>query len=332
MKKVFLSLTFIIFLLNMNAAGFEPQDSTGMLGDNFSLQGTLEIFKQSKSPEDFERRINSEDANINNLDLNEDGQIDYIKVIDNAEGKNHAIVLQVDINEKESQDIAVIEMEKTGEENVVVQIIGDEYLYGKEMYIEPISEVETKTKVIVVHETAPVTNTVVVNVWAWPSVRFIYGPRYRVWVSPWRWRYYPRYWKPWRPHPWRVYHHRRAHYHRHYHPVHIHRVHHAHRIYTPHRRNSVIIHKRSTTIRVNNKNGKVVKTKKTTTKVGIRTRNGKVVGGKKTTKTSTVKNRNNKVVKKKKTTSTTKVRKGKKGTKVKRTKTTTVKKKRKRRR
>src|SRR5687768_17815048 len=47
-------------------------------GDNFSLEGALELFKQSDSPEEFERLLNSPDSKVNNLDLNGDGYIDYI--------------------------------------------------------------------------------------------------------------------------------------------------------------------------------------------------------------------------------------------------------------
>lgn len=57
--------------------------------------------------------INSEDNHVNNLDLNADGDIDYIKVIDKSDGDVHAFVLQVIVSETENQDIAVIEMEKT---------------------------------------------------------------------------------------------------------------------------------------------------------------------------------------------------------------------------
>ena len=53
-----------------------------MPGDNFSLEGALELFKQAESPEHFEELLNKEDHQVNNLDLNEDGDIDYIRVID----------------------------------------------------------------------------------------------------------------------------------------------------------------------------------------------------------------------------------------------------------
>jgi len=319
MKKNSIVLAFIIMCFMPNLYANPEIDSTGMLGDNFSLEGALEMFKKSESPEDFEKRINDANSSVNNLDLNEDGYIDYIKVIDKNEGDSHAIILQTDINRSESQDIAVIEMEKTGNNKVVIQIIGDEELYGSDVIVEPLNN----TTVVVVREEAPTY----VNVWSWPTVRFIYGPRYQVWVSPWRWRVYPRYWKPWRPHPWRVFHRRRAVYYTHYHPVHVLRVHRAHAIYKPHRRTSIVVKKRSVTIR-NNRRGNVVKTKTKKTKVGVKTKNGKVFGAKKTTKTTSVKNRN--VVGKKKTTKTTRISKGRRGAKVTKTRRTTTKTRRRR--
>ena len=34
-------------------------DSTGLPGDNFSLEGAIDLFKKAESPEDFEKLLNS---------------------------------------------------------------------------------------------------------------------------------------------------------------------------------------------------------------------------------------------------------------------------------
>src|SRR6185503_18278786 len=127
-------LTMSIVIQAQNKSGV---DSTGLPGDNFSLQGALAMFQKAASPEDFEKLLNSEDNHVNNLDLNNDGEIDYIRVIDNSEKSAHAFVLQVVISEKESQDIAVIEIEKTGDTTAILQIIGDEDMYGEQVIVEP---------------------------------------------------------------------------------------------------------------------------------------------------------------------------------------------------
>jgi hypothetical protein len=254
MKAIYLSALIAVFAIiatqNANAQSASDTDSTGLPGDNFSLQGALELFKKSSSPEEFEKMINTEDNHVNNLDLNGDGDIDYVRVIDKSEGDVHAFVLQVPVSESENQDIAVIELEKTGNENAVLQILGDEDIYGEQTIVEPIdeSEMDSKESMEPKKKGGPnqwygelIDDAIVINVWPWPAVRFVYAPVYRPWVSPWRWRVYPGWWKPWRPLGWRVFHPFRV---RHYHGfgvVHTHRVVHAHRIYTPYRSGSVVV-------------------------------------------------------------------------------------------
>lgn len=218
-------------------------DSTGLPGDHFSLQGALDLFKSSSSLEEFEKKLNTEDNAVNNLDLNGDGNIDYIRVIDNKKDNAHAIALQVSVSATESQDVAVIELEKNGNESALVQIIGDEDLYADSAIVEPFEEKESldgdKKKGPAVSSVVPAG--VVVNVWLWPCVKFIFAPAYIVWVSPWKWGYYPPWWKPWRPHPWRWHHQHCAHYHAFYHHVYVHRAIAAHKIYTPHRKTSAVV-------------------------------------------------------------------------------------------
>lgn len=233
-------------------------DSTGLPGDNFSLQGALEMFKQSSSIEEFEKLINTESNNVNNLDLNGDGEIDYVKVIDKADKDVHAFVLQVAVSETENQDIAVIELEKTGDTTAVAQIVGDEEIYGEQTIVEASDEgdeadTEDGTKANGPSADFTEASRIVVNVFFWPSVRFVYRPAYVPWVSPWRWRHYPGWWRPWHPFAWHVFHPRAYVYHRHCAVVRTHRVVVAHRVYTPFRASSTIVRTRTTVARNNYK-------------------------------------------------------------------------------
>lgn len=267
-------------------------DSTGLPGDHFSLQGALEMFKQSTSPEDFEKRINTEDNKVNNLDLNGDGEIDYVKVISKVEKDVHVFILQVPVSENENQDIAVIELEKNGNESAILQIIGEEDIYGEQVIVEPQDETENPEKEGGDEMKGGGPNPfydadeemgIVINVWPWPCVRFVYAPGYRPWISPWRWRHYPGWWRPWRPFSWHVWHPFHHRYHRHYPIVRTHRVVHAHRVYTPVRTSSVTVKARHS---ANIGKYKVTRTKTTKTVTGPRG-NTKV----KTTKTTRVKRR-----------------------------------------
>ncbi|MDX1941405.1 MAG: hypothetical protein SFU99_12685 [Saprospiraceae bacterium] len=270
-------LTVLFFTTSVLAQDVDPADSTGLPGDNFSLEGAIELFKKAQSLEDFEKLLNTESNNVNNLDLNEDGDIDYIRVVDNMDGDVHAIVLQVPVSASESQDIAVIEIEKQGNEEAILQIIGDEDIYGEQVIVEPFEEEPTKKGGGPSIDEEMVR--VVVNVWLWPSVRFVYAPGYRVWVSPWRWSYYPTWWRPWRPHPWRVFHVNVRPFHRHYHVVTTHRVVRAHKVYAPRRTSSKVVHTRTTVVK--GRRGNVVG-KRTTTTTKVTGKRGNSVTTKKT--------------------------------------------------
>lgn len=269
----------------LSAKALVARDSTGVPGDNFSLEGALEMFKKAESPRQFEEMINKEDNKVNNLDLDGDGATDYIRVIEKREGDACAFILQATVSENESQDIAVIELEKTGQNDAVLQIVGDEDIYGEQVIVEPAADSRTIAQPAESRTRSTTTTNVVVNVWTWPVVRHVYAPGYVVWVSPWGWRARPVWWRPWRPVSYRVFYPYRVPYHRHYVVVHHHRVVRAHRIYTPVRTTSVIVHTRhrasvdhyratrttrSTTVTHGNKQTKV--TRRTTTVQG---KNGK---------------------------------------------------------
>ncbi|MBK8564217.1 MAG: hypothetical protein IPN76_12980 [Saprospiraceae bacterium] len=262
-QSIILSIFMVALSTNLTLA--QEAESTGLPGENFSLEGALALFKKAVSPEDFEKLLNTESNNVNNLDLNDDGEIDYVKVIDNMEGEVHALVLQVAVNETESQDVAVIEIEKTGAEEALLQIIGDEDVYGDQTIVEPFEgEANENGK----HGPNITMARVVVNVWGWPSVRFVYAPGYRIWVSPWRWRHYPVWWSPWRPRPFKVWHPLVVVHRPHYRVVATHRVTRAHAVYAPRRVGSQTVHTRTTVVKT--RNGTVKKSTTTTTTRGKR--------------------------------------------------------------
>lgn len=244
MKKrhLLLAMSFMS-LTSVSLSGtsyFAENDSTGLPGDHFSLEGALDLFKKSSSLEDFEKQLNAESNNVNNLDLNGDGEIDYVRVSDKMEGTAHAIILQTAVTESESQDVAVIEVEKTGEKSAVLQIIGDDELYNQNTIVEPFDEQEVKTgKGPAINEL--VTKRLIVNVWFWPCVTFIYAPVYVPWVSPWHWHYYPVWWKPWHQHPWYFHYKNCAPYRSHHHIVYVNRTVAAHKLYSPYRKTSVVV-------------------------------------------------------------------------------------------
>ena len=231
MKKTVLFFAILMIGLFSQSILSQTDDepvALGLPGDNLNLYAVLDIFQKSKTLEDFEKVLNEQDSKVNNLDLNDDGQIDYIEIDSQKDGNTHAIILQVAINATEKQDVAVIEVTKDKKNNIHVQIIGDEDLYGKNYIVEP-SDAAVGTPnpgykgdatVIVNNNTTNNYNTttttspsyVTTSVSAWPVVLFLFSPIYVAYRSPWHWGYYPPYWRPWRP----VYYHDYWGYHGHY--------------------------------------------------------------------------------------------------------------------
>ncbi|MEO5601253.1 MAG: hypothetical protein ABIR06_10020, partial [Cyclobacteriaceae bacterium] len=236
MKSIGMLSVVALLVSGLSSYGQGQERESEVPGDHFSLEGALELFKKSESPEEFEKLLNSPDSKVNNLDLNGDGYIDYIRVFDKYEGNVHAFIIQAVVSETENQDIAVIELEKLTNGKAVLQIIGDEDIYGVETIIEPTREVRTYA--------GTTSRPTVVNVWAWPSVQYIYGPYYSGWSSPWGYYRRPIWYHTWRPIAYYHYYPLWRPYHSYYAPCYTRRIDYAHHIYSPYRTRSVFVHNR----------------------------------------------------------------------------------------
>jgi len=223
-KILLISLLFLfpVFIIAQDKPSTTPEDTTGQyesyisgidttsLGSNLNLQAVAELFRTSKDLEEFEKKLNDKEEGINNLDLNEDGETDYLRVVDHAEKNTHVIVLQAVIAKDQFQDIASIDVVQDGDK-VSLQIVGDKDIYGTDYYIEPEKQEEVKD---------------------YPSVQVIFVVGYAPYHSPYYWGYYPPYYHPWHPYP-PYYYHRHIYHHHHYHH---HSYHHGHNHMSPHAR------------------------------------------------------------------------------------------------
>ncbi len=145
------------------------------ISDNLDLDAVASIFGDSENLEDFERRLNDPDSRISNLDLNQDGYIDYLRVLENSSDRNSLVVVQAVLDKDVYQDVATIEIERLSNNNHRIQIVGDSYIYGSNYIIEPVF---VRTPII---------------------FSFFWGPRYSPWQSPYYWNYYPRWYSYYRP-------------------------------------------------------------------------------------------------------------------------------------
>jgi len=176
-------------------------DSTqlGLPGDNLDLYAVLDLFQKSKTIEEFEKSLNLEKTGINNLDLDLDNKVDFIKVVTKNEGDDFTFILQVAVSETETQDVAVILVTKDEKKKISMQIVGDEDLYGKNYIVEL---KESKTPAVTANPgytgpdtvvvSAPAKTTVVV-VESAPIVQYVYSPAYVPYYPPYHYGFYPPY-------------------------------------------------------------------------------------------------------------------------------------------
>ena len=180
------------------------------ISENLDLKTVATLFGQAKDLEQFEQMLNNPDSAFSNLDLNGDGQVDYLRVIETADNTRHLVVIQAVLAKDVYQDVASIYVEKDPEtQSVTVQVIGDEYIYGTNYIIEP------------VYVYRPY-----IYDWFW-------GPDWVCWYSPYYWDYWPGWWHPYYcVAPYIYWDH--CYWHHHWHPICSYRTgHHPHDHYRP---------------------------------------------------------------------------------------------------
>ena len=173
---------YLILLMLLSVVGFSQEKGTvnaksSDISDNLDLEAVASVFGECKDLEEFERKLNDPDLQLSNLDLNEDGEVDYLRVVSSSKGNTHVVTIQAVVGDNQYQDVATIDVEKKNDRDTTVQVVGSSWIYGPSYIIEP------------VYVRPPVIFT-----WFW-------GPLYRPWISPWYWGYYPPYFRPWRPYP-----------------------------------------------------------------------------------------------------------------------------------
>ena len=185
-----------------------PREYLGLPGDNLNLYAVMDLFRNSETLEGFERSLNNPNSRINNLDLNGDNLVDYITVYDYVNRKVHTIVLRTSLGRNEYQDVAVFTVRKMGKKKVMIQLIGDEALYGPNYIIEPLIAKRLRQNFYstpVYADNVSVINNYYYEVYEWPVIVYIYHPHYHGWHSSWYWGYYPAWWSPWSPYYWDFY-------------------------------------------------------------------------------------------------------------------------------
>lgn len=132
------------------------------------LNAVAAAFAESRSVQEFEQILNSSRYMINNLDLNRDGWIDYLRVIETSRGYYHTLLIQACLAPGVFQDIATLIAERRAD-LLYVEVIGDRYLYGYNYIVRPVFVKR-------------------------PPMWDVYGrPSYNPWSSPYHYGYLPSY-------------------------------------------------------------------------------------------------------------------------------------------
>ncbi len=97
------------------------------------LNAVTDLAKKSKDAADFERLLNSQAEAVNNIDLNDDNKVDYIKVSEYGSGDQRGFSLTTEIAAGKTQEIATIEFKREAD-NTTVQTTGNPSMYGPGQY------------------------------------------------------------------------------------------------------------------------------------------------------------------------------------------------------
>lgn len=170
-------MVFLCFSTAVAQEEVEVEATSVEIEQGLDLEAVGELFKDAEDLEAFEKSLNDPDIGVNNLDLDENDEVDFIRVLEEVEGDVHLIILQAALAEEEYQDVATIEVEQNDDETYNMQIQGNEDIYGSDYYVSP-AEVQVHT---------------------WPIIKTIYRSAYRPYRSSYLWGKYPKWWKRRRP-------------------------------------------------------------------------------------------------------------------------------------
>jgi hypothetical protein len=114
-----------------------PPPTTEVILKEFSkgldLNAVTLLAKKSKDAAEFEKLLNSPSEGVNNIDLNDDSKVDYIKVTEYGTGDQRGFSLTTELKPGEVQEIATIDIKREANA-ATVQTTGNPSLYGPGNY------------------------------------------------------------------------------------------------------------------------------------------------------------------------------------------------------
>jgi hypothetical protein len=171
MKTKLLQLALLFFTTACIAqVQYSNWNSNGYQND-IDLQTVVAAFNSSKNISDFERSLNELNYQEFQLDLNQDNQIDFLRVVENGNQYNRYILIQAIVGYNSFQDVATIEIQKNRFNNrLAINAINN--LNPSRVYQSEVNYYNTR-----------------------PIYASFWTPNYRFYISASLWRNYPRYYR-----------------------------------------------------------------------------------------------------------------------------------------
>lgn len=143
------------------------------VGTGLDLQALASLAKTTKTPQELEEKLNQPNS-INNLDLDSDGNVDYLTVSEYGSGDQKGFSVVDQLPNGQNQEVANIEVDRdqSNPNNGTVYVNGNDYVYGPNIHYQ---YDYTMADMLLF------------------SYLFMPHP---VYVSPWHWGYYPAYYHP----------------------------------------------------------------------------------------------------------------------------------------
>jgi len=117
MKRIFIGLTMLVVMASACSQNHPEQNNVTIENNTtagFDVNKLAQFVKTSTDPQTLEKAINNPANQINNLDLDKDGNIDYLKV---QEGENNKLKVIDDVSNSESVTVASINISPDNSNN-----------------------------------------------------------------------------------------------------------------------------------------------------------------------------------------------------------------------
>lgn len=103
-------ITGIIVLSSnlISAQEFKIEPKNDYIAENLALNEVLKMYEESHNMQDFERKLNFPAYTMSNVDMDNDGKVDYFRVIEHKEKGINTIYIQSVIGRNKYEDVAYI--------------------------------------------------------------------------------------------------------------------------------------------------------------------------------------------------------------------------------